>query len=81
MIIRFSIFLTLLALFYYYCKDDSANNLREPNDIKLIEVPEQISPVDHSKGLPGKPALSDSMRNNQLTKSFSPYMISVSQKY
>ena len=44
MIIRFSIFVSLLALFYYYCKDDSSNQFRQPNDINLIEIPEEISP-------------------------------------
>jgi len=45
MINRFSIFVSLLALFYYYCKDDSSNQFRQPNDINLIEIPDEISPA------------------------------------
>lgn len=45
MIIRATLFLTLLALFYYYCNDDNkSNQFRGPNDINMIEVPQDIAP-------------------------------------
>lgn len=45
MIIRLALFISLIAIFYYYCKDGSSlNQFREPNDINKIEVPVEISP-------------------------------------
>jgi len=46
MLIRFALFLSLLALFYYYCKDETTTNqLREPVDLNMIDVPGQrLSP-------------------------------------
>jgi len=45
MIIRVALFLTLLAVFYHYCNEDNASNkFRGPNDINMIEVPNDISP-------------------------------------
>ena len=46
MIIRVALFLTLLAVFYHYCNEDnSSNQFRGPNDINMIEVPKEISPI------------------------------------
>jgi len=46
MIIRGALFLTLVALFYHYCREDNTSNqFRGPNDINMIEVPQEISPV------------------------------------
>lgn len=46
MIIRISIFLTLLATFYFYCQEDNdSQQYRSPNDINMLEVPRNISPV------------------------------------
>lgn len=46
MIIRVALFLTLVAVFYHYCKEDNnSNQFRGPNDINMIEVPGEISPV------------------------------------
>ena len=45
MMIRVALFISLVALFYYYCKeDDSANYYRTPNEINMNEVPVEISP-------------------------------------
>lgn len=45
MIIRVALFLALVAVFYYYCKEDSnSNQFRGPNDINMIEVPSELSP-------------------------------------
>ena len=46
MIIRVALFLTLVAVFYHYCREDNTSNqFRGPNDINMIEVPQEISPV------------------------------------
>jgi hypothetical protein len=46
MIVRIALFITLLATFYYYCREDSnSNQFRGPNDINMIEVPKELSPV------------------------------------
>lgn len=40
MILRLTLFISLLALFYFYCDEDgSINNYRETNDINMIETP------------------------------------------
>jgi len=45
MIIRATLFLTLLALFYYYCNEDNkSSQFRGPNDINKIEVPQDFAP-------------------------------------
>ena len=45
MIIRVGLFITLLAVFYFYCKEDTkSNQFRGPNDINMIKIPEGISP-------------------------------------
>jgi hypothetical protein len=52
MILRLALFLTLVGLFYYYCADeDSSNDFRSPNDINMIEVPDEFSPrfIDDSQ--------------------------------
>lgn len=49
MILRIAIFISLIATFYYYCNDDSqASQMRGPNDLNKIEVPEEISPTFQS---------------------------------
>lgn len=47
MIIRIAFFISLLALFYYYCKDgdNSINPYRETNDVNMIQVPDRINPA------------------------------------
>lgn len=46
MIIRVALFLTLVAVFYHYCREEnSSNQFRGPNDINMIEVPQELSPV------------------------------------
>ncbi len=45
MITRVALFITLLAVFYFYCKEDTkSNQFRGPNDINMIEIPQEISP-------------------------------------
>jgi hypothetical protein len=45
MIIRIALFITLLAIFYFYCREDNtAHQLRGPNDINLIDVPAELFP-------------------------------------
>lgn len=44
MITRLALFISLLALFYYYCKDDSGEIQRQNNDINLIEPPTEMYP-------------------------------------
>ena len=46
MIFRVALFITLLAIFYNYCKEESnTNQFRGPNDINKIEVPNEFSPT------------------------------------
>ena len=45
MMIRVALFISLVALFYYYCKEDnSAYYYSAPNEINKNEVPVEISP-------------------------------------
>ena len=45
MIIRLSIFLVLLASFYFYCQDGSSpSRLNSPNDMNMIEIPKDFEP-------------------------------------
>jgi hypothetical protein len=44
--LRITLFISLLTLFYIYCRQDaSVNNYRETNDINMIEMPAEISPT------------------------------------
>ena len=53
MIIRVSLFISLVALFYYYCKEDnSAYYYHAPNEINMNEVPVEISPSLKYKLMP-----------------------------
>jgi len=46
MIIRVALFISLLALFYNYCNEgNSSSKLRQPNDINMMEVPLELSPI------------------------------------
>lgn len=45
MITRIALFISLLALFYYYCKNDAETQIRQPYDLNQIEVPAEISPL------------------------------------
>lgn len=52
MIIRIALFITLLAIFYFYCTEDNpTNQLRGPNDINRIEIPAELFPdyINHSR--------------------------------
>ena len=81
MIIRFSIFISLLALFYYYCKDDSSNHLRQPNDLNLIEVPSEFSPELFNNEYAENEEPIDTL-NIRVDASEAPLLISsISQKY
>ena len=71
MIIRFAFFISLVALFFYYCKDDSGDQFRQPNDINLLEVPNEIYPTFQYDTEPEKTMLLDS----------SIHFISVNQPY
>ena len=45
MIIRISLFLVLLASFYYYCQDGSSlSPSTSPNDMNMIEIPKDFEP-------------------------------------
>ena len=45
MIVRLSLFLVLLASFYYYCQDGSSpSQLNSPNDMNMIEIPKDFEP-------------------------------------
>jgi hypothetical protein len=45
MIIRVGLFITLLAVFYFYCTEDTnSSQFNAPNDINMIETPIEISP-------------------------------------
>lgn len=45
MIIRIALFLTLLAIFYFYCREDNTTHqFRGPNDVNMIDVPAEIFP-------------------------------------
>lgn len=60
MIIRIALFITLLALFYFYCREDNtAHQLRGPNDINLIDVPAELFPDFMSQ-----PDVTKSVRND-----------------
>ena len=53
MINRVALFISLVALFYYYCKEDnSANYYHAPNEINMNEVPVEISPSLKYKLMP-----------------------------
>ena len=53
MIFRVAFFISLIALFYYYCKEDSsANHYRESNDINMIEVPLELGPTFKYESIP-----------------------------
>jgi hypothetical protein len=53
MIFRIALFISLIALFYHYCKEDSsANRYREPNDINMIEVPLELGPTFKYESIP-----------------------------
>ncbi|MCK5368927.1 MAG: hypothetical protein KAQ62_10255 [Cyclobacteriaceae bacterium] len=53
MIFRVTLFISLLSLFYYYCKEDgSTNQYREPNDINMIEVPLELGPTFKYESIP-----------------------------
>ena len=81
MIIRFSIFIALLALFYSYCKEDSLKNLRQPNDLNLIEVPGEISPELFNKDYAEYEETIDTL-NHEVVANEAPFLISsISQKY
>ena len=60
MITRFSLFIILLSLFYYYCKKDSGNQFRKSSDINLMEVPAEISPTLNYDDLEDNALISDS---------------------
>lgn len=74
MIIRFVFFISLLALFFYYCKNDSGDQFRQPNDINLMEVPNEISPTFQYDTQPEKTMLLDS--SIQFISANQPYPIS-----
>ncbi len=45
MAIRVTLFISLLAIFYSYCKDDGSEGVyNEPNDLNSLEVPVQSYP-------------------------------------
>lgn len=44
MITRFALFISLLALFYYYCKNDSTGLQPQNDNINLIESPSELTP-------------------------------------
>lgn len=59
--IRVALFISLVALFYYYCKEDnSASYNRAPNHINMIDVPEEISPSSLYEYIPEASLKSDS---------------------
>ena len=61
MIFRIAFFISLVALFYYYCQDGGAENQRrESNDINMIEVPVESSPVMQNESGPEALINSDS---------------------
>ncbi len=62
MITRVALFITLLAVFYFYCKEDSkSNQFRGPNDINMIEIPQEISPSFMENSNTNFSVLSDSI--------------------
>ena len=81
MVLRFSIFFSLLALFYYYCKNDSSDHLRQPNDINRIEVPEELSPAFYNNDYSGNSMRIDSAISISFSMEEPKFISSISQKY
>ena len=44
MITRLTVFIALVALFYYYCKDDPIAGQIQNTDTNLLEQPTELSP-------------------------------------
>ena len=61
MIFRVALFISLLALFYYYCKESGTSNQhRESNDINMIEVPVEANPTIQYESIPEAASYTDS---------------------
>lgn len=61
MILRLTIFISLLTLFYFYCNEDGTiNNYRETNDINMIEMPVEQSPTLKYESIPQATLITDS---------------------
>lgn len=61
MIIRVAIFISLVALFYNYCNDENSyRNMRDANDINMMEVPSELSPIYNYNSSPTAYTLKDS---------------------
>lgn len=53
MIFRVALFISLIAIFYYYCQDGGTSNQhRESNDINMIEVPVETNPAMQYESIP-----------------------------
>jgi len=80
MITRIALFISLLALFYYYCKNDAETQIRQPNDLNQIEVPSEISPLFDFENLPEGSLSTDSshhlISSQQLFKESSEIVLS-----
>lgn len=65
MLLRIALFISLLALFYNFCKkENSTNNFREENELNFIEIREDFSPqINFNSTVEGGKEL-DSIRNN-----------------
>lgn len=61
MILRLTLFISLLTLFYFYCnQNESVNNYRETNDINMIDTPPEISPTLNYEAIPQASLIIDS---------------------
>ena len=63
MILRVSLFISALALFYYYCKNDPEAQNQIQKDTNLIESPKEASPTNQYEFLPEESMKLDSSSN------------------
>ena len=58
-----ALFLSLVSLFYYYCKTDTTPAESLQSDQQYIEVPSEMSPIFNYEEMPGNTTREDSMAN------------------
>ena len=83
MLFRIALFISLVALFYYYCNNDGSSvNYRVPNDINMIEVPKEFYPTSIIKSTPEASIKIDSVSTHRGYPILeSKYLSSIPQKY
>lgn len=63
MILRITILLSLVTIFYYYCKSDDQIISSSPDGRYQMDVPSQKSPIYNYELMPGNSMNSDSSLN------------------